>query len=361
MPEGQIWTVAGPVRPDQAGLTLMHEHIISDISLPLDQPDRWRLAGRQIPKTDTEMKTWTSKVGLRNLGEIVHSPIDSRDNLRLTNEAAAIQELKRFKRAGGHTIVDLTVDDIKRDPAALRRISKASGVNIVMGTGFYRPAFRSSNVSGATAEALAGTMITDIRSGVGPEKVRAGIIGEIGAVNDEDGPLSAETVNIVKAAGLASKATGAAISLHDIGRYRSRGKAVDILLEQGVSPGRIVLGHATTAAHDEAYLRSQLERGIYVQFDFLGWPGSYRSDATDDRHTAGLIVRLVRAGFVRQLLLSHDVCRKTQLAAYGGNGYTYISRVFVPRLMEAGVTRQEIDQILINNPRAVLTFTKAAG
>ena len=60
-----------------------------------------------------------------------------RDNLRLTDEATATAELGRFASVGGGAIADPTTDGFGRDPAALVRISRATGVHIVMGSGYY--------------------------------------------------------------------------------------------------------------------------------------------------------------------------------------------------------------------------------
>jgi len=57
--------------------------------------------------------------------------------MRLDNEELAIKEALMFGNNGGSTIVDLTNVGLARNPFALARISRATGLNIVMGSGYY--------------------------------------------------------------------------------------------------------------------------------------------------------------------------------------------------------------------------------
>jgi phosphotriesterase-related protein len=65
---------------------------------------------------------------------------------------------------------------------------------------------------------------------------------------------------------------------------------------------------------------------------------------------------LIDAGFGDKLLVAHDVCRKTSLAAYGGEGYAHILTNVVPLMQRKGFAQSEIDAILVDNPARVLAF-----
>ena len=69
-----------------------------------------------------------------------------RKNLVLDSIPDAVSELQLFKRAGGGTICDVTTVGIRCKPEALPQISRDSGVNIVMGTGYYIDSFLSEDV-----------------------------------------------------------------------------------------------------------------------------------------------------------------------------------------------------------------------
>jgi phosphotriesterase-related protein len=55
------------------------------------------------------------------------------DDIVLSDERLAVDELLMFKREGGKAIVDLTNVGIGRDPDALVRVSHITGLHIVMG------------------------------------------------------------------------------------------------------------------------------------------------------------------------------------------------------------------------------------
>src|SRR5438128_2286854 len=92
-----IITVTGPIAAEQAGYTLSHEHLLCDL---------WPLH-------------------------------NSYDNI-LDDELLAIRELAEYRQAGGTCLVDATSGGLGRNPGALRRISEASGIRVVMGCGWYR-------------------------------------------------------------------------------------------------------------------------------------------------------------------------------------------------------------------------------
>jgi phosphotriesterase-related protein len=73
-----------------------------------------------------------------------------------------------------------------------------------------------------------------------------------------------------------------------------------------------------------------------------------------------LISTLLNEGFEKQILLSQDVCHDSQLASYGGNGYTYLQKSFLPRLTAAGVNAATIKTITVENPARLLTLRKPA-
>ena len=74
-----------------------------------------------------------------------------------------------------------------------------------------------------------------------------------------------------------------------------------------------------------------------------------------DEDNARAIKRLIDAGFLENLLLSQDVFLKMMLTRYGGFGYAYIQRHFLPRLKRHGVTDHQIAALMVANPKRVFT------
>ena len=129
---------------------------------------------------------------------------------------------------------------------------------------------------------------------------------------------------------------------------------LDSAAHEGVDPPRVDIGHADSYPNLE-HLLSIVERGASIEFDFLGM-----SFTPQERHGESRIIlllcELLARGHVERVLLSQDVCHDSQLTRYEGNGYTYLTRTFLPSLREAGVSAAEIDTMTIANPRCLLTI-----
>src|SRR4051794_12371999 len=123
----------------------------------------------------------------------------------------AVAELTRFREAGGGAICDPTNIGLGRDAVALRAISKASGVHIVMGSGWYRERVYPSEVATTSTAALAERLVHELVEGVGTTDIRAGFIGEIGTGR---GAITPAEERVFRAAGRAHRATGAPIMTH---------------------------------------------------------------------------------------------------------------------------------------------------
>ena len=131
-------------------------------------------------------------------------------------------------------------------------------------------------------------------------------------------------------------------------------EAMRILLEEGLDPDRIVIGHADSYPYLDYYLEL-LERGASVEFDFLGMRFSPVDEANEPR-VLRLLLELLDRGHGEHLLLSQDVCHTMQLTAFGGNGYTYLQEKFLPRLRAAGADEATIAALTVENPRRVLSL-----
>ena len=71
-----------------------------------------------------------------------------------------------------------------------------------------------------------------------------------------------------------------------------------------------------------------------------------------------VIPKLIEAGYGDRILLSQDVCIKVHLKRYGGNGYAFIFERVLPVLRNRGVTEEQINKLMVDNPRRILTFVE---
>jgi predicted metal-dependent phosphotriesterase family hydrolase len=307
-----VQTVLGPIEPATLGFTLPHEH--TQIAL-------WHIQGR-----------W--------------------DYWQLTrDEPVILDELARFRAAGGSGLVDLTLPGIGRDPAWLRGVADSSGLHVVMGCGWYRTAYYppEARIDRRSVDDLADELVAEITDGVGESGVRPGIIGEIGT----DKPwLSPAEERVHRAAARAGRRTGLAITTHavlsDVGLAQ-----LSIFEEEGVDLARVVIGHADSYPFIEHY-RAIIERGANLEFDFIGMP--WTREQHGEHRTIELLSELLARGHADRIFLSQDVCNDSQLTRYDGNGYAYLAETFLPRLRAAGVSDDEIETMTVTNPRRLLTI-----
>lgn len=335
-------TVLGAVEPDRLGFTLMHEHLYLDLrkNHPTD-PDL----------TPDERTVWEADVDLSNL-HLARRVLPLQDNYVLDNVDSAIAEVSHFGALGGRTIVDVTSRGLGRDPEALRRASTATGLNIVMGSGWYQKVFHPDDMDSRSVETLTDEIVRDVTVGVGDTGIRSGIIGEIGVNGD---PITDNEARSVRAAARASLITGAAISFHSPPLKPEKQDVLDIVEEEGADLTRTILGHSCSMADDVPFMLELLSRGVYIQFDTLGVVRTSEEPARD-HNVAVAIPQMIDAGYGDRILLSQDVCWKSHLQAYGGSGYTYIQETFLPYLASLGVSDNLQRQIMVENPRRVLTF-----
>lgn len=307
----RIETVTGPIDPETLGPTLMHEHVLCDL---------WEWGGR-------------------------HDYNSILDDVSLLEE-----EVAAFGASGGSAIVEVTPADTGRDPAGLRRVSHASGVQIVMGCGWYRERVYPTFVHELGPNRLADLIIAEFANGVGDTGVRPGIIGEIGT---ERFHITPAEERVFRAAARAQRETGAAITTHTTHFGDLAREQVELLLEEGVRPDRIVIGHL--GERRNVQLELEIARtGVFVEIDHVGRPASAGTQPETQR--AHNVADLVRAGHGDQVLISMDICANSHLHWNGGHGYDYLIRSFVPLLLAEGLTEAAVEKILIENPRRVLAF-----
>ena len=303
-----VMTVLGPVEAGVLGITLPHEHILCDL---------WRVT--RDPR---------------------HFMIDA---------PLAVEEVGRFKTAGGGAIVDCTTRQFGRDPAALCAIARATGVHVVMGCGWYREPFYDRSIYEGSVAGIAEAIEREILDGVDGTGVRPGIIGEIGT---DLHYISPAEERVFRAVARVQRRTGLSITTHTA-RCPVGLDQLALLEEEGVDLRRVIVGHCDTYP-DPEFHAAVARRGAYVQFDNL------RGDAEwDTRNKVEWVRRLVASGHGRQVLLSQDVYMKPLLTAYGGTGYGYVLTEFVPRLLAAGLSREQVQLMLVDNPRRALTGERA--
>jgi phosphotriesterase-related protein len=338
VPAGEIVTVLGPVPAASFGPTLMHEHVLCDLT-PVE------LRGANAPEVE---------ITLANRHAVDYRPNLHLGNHRLTARAVAAAELAALRAAGGSAVVDLTTGGIAPDPAGLAEAARESGVHVVLGAGFYCDAFVDDATRARDAGWLAETVERQLVDGAWGTTARCGIIGEVGC----SWPLTPFERRSLAAAGRAARRTGAAINVHPGRHPDAPHEILDLLEREGADPARVVISHVDRTYFDYASIRALAARGCVVEFDFFGietstyWFGV--ADLPTDWMRLRYVRQLIEDGFLDRILLSQDICTRTRLARFGGHGYGHLFANVVPMMRERGFVASEIERLLVATPRRLL-------
>jgi phosphotriesterase-related protein len=340
---GKVLTVNGPIDPDDLGTTMMHEHILARFDNPSSDP----------PSETTKLNFYNRPLTIDMLGSVLNMGYRNKDNLILGDEQMAIEELRDYKMQGGNGVVDVTSIGLGRDPQGLRRVANATQIHIIMGSSWYTKDYHPKEMDERSVESLTQEIVRDVTVGVGDSWIRSGIIGAVGTVGN---PLTPNEIKVIRASGRASRLTGAAVSLHTAAGITEHEKILDLLQAEGTDLGRVIVGHSDWLVKELPFLKRLLERGVYIEFDHLGKLSRLRKGTTGHVDVSGGIVELIQTGYLDRILLSQNVNRKVDLKAYGGLGYSFVHELFIPLLRRLGVTEEQVEMMVVTNPKRVLTF-----
>jgi phosphotriesterase-related protein len=305
-----VETVLGPVATTELGPTLMHEHIVTrSPGVQENWPHLW--------------------------------------------DRAAILALAERKMADLHargirTIVDLTTVDLGRDIGLILDVARRSRVHVIVATGVWWMPQRYFSAHGV--DAVAELFVRDITRGIGESGVKAAIIK---CATDTAG-VTPVIENILRACARAQRATGVPISTHTWAPGRSGLAQQAIFAQEGVDLGRVVIGHSGDS-DDLGYLRGLMERGSTIGMDRFGLE-HFLPTAT----RVEVLARLCAEGYAGRMVLSHDANCWTDMVSEDDKlrtrphwHYNHIPDDILPALRKAGVTEDQIEQMLVRNPRAI--------
>lgn len=349
---GKVQTVLGLMDGDELGLTTPHEHLLLDLTV------RFKLAEESVTARTMAEKP----LSLDMAGWIRFHLFENRDNLRLNDEALAVREIMRFKLAGGKSVVDVTNWGIGQDPHAMARIARATGLNIIMGTGYYTMDSGCAEVLAKKSEdEIYQEIVSDIT--VGTDGICAGIIGEIGA---DSWPLHEIEIKSLRAAVRAQHATGAALTIHPGRLDESPLQIVDIVKKAGADMSRVIIEHIDRTAYSFETMVEIAKAGCFLEFDCFSMEGYYPTrygvfDIPNDAQRVNYIIKLIELGYLNQILIATDIAMKYRLMAYGGPGYAHIPENVIPWMRAKGISEEVINTITVDNPKRMLTFVTTSA
>jgi len=306
-----LHTLKGPVEVNSVGLILPHEHLFTD------------LRGPHLPD---------------------YAQAEPSDVVRVVQPY-----LEEAFVAGVTALVECSTMGVGRNVEVLQSLADITPIHIIAPTGVYRDAYIPASLRETSEHALTDLWIHELTKGIEQTTLCAGFIK---LAMSDDGPTALEIRNL-KAAVRASLETGAVIASHTIGGKVAR-KEMDVLEKAGLDLRRFIWVHAQTEP-DLSILLEAARRGAYLELDSVGAP--YQSQ----KELLALALGLIEAGFVEQLLLSHDAGwyspgSPNGLPEGGYRGYTALVEHFIPELLKHGVTEEQLHLITVNNPAKAFAF-----
>ncbi len=315
----EIQTVTGSITPEALGVTLMHEHLA--IGYPGWEADALR-------------------------------PGPSRDEMF----SRCVDRIEEMKAHGITAMLDPCPNDLGRDVELMAKVAQKTGFQIICATGLYKEAeggtayWKFRNNFGGIVETMTELFVKELTEGIGSTGVRAGII----KVATGHQTLTDYEKWVFEAAARAAVETGAPITTHtDRGRFGDDQQ--DFLVAHGVRPERIIIGHSCGTSDHEYHLKIT-GAGSYLGFDRFGLDMIH-----PDEERVQSLLRLILGGRGRQLVVSHDTVwcwrgapipsREIQAQMEKIWNPVHFHERIVPRLLEGGATKDQIQTLLVDNPR----------
>ncbi|MDP7578324.1 MAG: aryldialkylphosphatase [SAR202 cluster bacterium] len=343
---GKIQTVLGLIDPDRLGVTSTHEHLFIDLQ-PIHSP----------PQESSARHLYYEQLSQDNIGYVRHYNLYNLDNVQLTEVDTAITEAALYKRHGGDAIVDATSIGIARDPVGLTRISRATDLHIIMGSSFYVDEAHPGNMANRSEKDLSEEIIRDITEGVGPHRVKSGIIGEVGC----SWPLTENERKVLRASTYAQRVTGATMLIHPGRNELAPLEIIDIIDQSGGDLGRTIIGHLDRTVFERSTLTQIAQAGCYLEWDLFGretssYPMNPTIQMPSDAKRIEDIGWIISEGYQNKVVVAQDICTKDRLVTYGGHGYAYLPSQIAPRMRLEGYSEEYVHNILVDNPATALTF-----
>ena len=305
-----IQSVTGPIDSKQLGLTLIHEHMRV----------RSEAVFVQFPHLYDEEKEFTK----------------------------AVEQVNKVKKLGVKTICDPTVMELGRDIRFIERVSRETGVQIIAATGIYSYHYIPPHFQNRDIDYMADLFVRDIEVGIQNTSIKAGFLK---CATDAQG-VTPDVEKVIRAVARAHKKTGVPIMTHSHPGTGTGINQLDILIEEGVDPSRILIGHTGDTDNMEYILRV-IEYGCFIGMDRYGLTSEC---STENRNTT--VIELAKKGYANRMFLSQDHCCTIDWYPEEAPGLmfpkwtmSFVLEEVIPELRSNGVTDEQIQLMMVDNAR----------
>jgi phosphotriesterase-related protein len=309
-----VETVNGPVDVEELGRTLIHEHFRAT-----DEGVR-----HQFPHLYDEEEEWQN----------------------------AIADANAVREHGIRTVVEPSALFLHRDAAFSKRVADESGIQVVLATGVYTYDHLPQPLLNRDEDALADIFVHEIENGIQGTGVKPAFIK---CAADEPG-LTPNVEKVHRAAARASNRTGRPIMAHSRPASGTGLEQMRVFIDEGVEPAKVQIAH-TGDTDDLDYIRRLLETGCWIGMDRYGLDIFL---PTDRRNAT--VLALLEEGYAERMFLSQDYCSTIDWFAREVQDYlkanevpdwsmTFLFESVIPALREGGMTDDQLDQMMVENPK----------
>jgi len=312
-----VETTGGPVDVDELGLTLIHEHFRAT-----DEGGRF-----QFPHLYDEQADWD----------------------------AALADANAVRGHGVQTVVEPSALFLHRDAEFSKRVADESGLNVVLATGIYTYDHLPQFLFNRDEDGIAAIFVHEIENGIQGTGIKPAFIK---CAADEPG-VTPNVEKVHRAAARAAKQTGLPIMAHSRPASGTGPEQMKIFVEEGVDPSTVQIAHTGDTA-DLDYIERLLETGCWIGMDRYGLdlflPTAERNDT---------VLALLERGYAERMFLSQDFCSSIDWFPVEVQEYlkanevpdwsmTFLFEKVIPELKERGMTDEQLDQMMVANPKAWL-------
>nr|XP_012225467.1 PREDICTED: phosphotriesterase-related protein-like [Linepithema humile] len=348
-----ISTVMGWKPLTELGVTLVHEHLTSSfLSCKIQNVPYGNYDGDQ-------------DLCLSNIGHIKRYPYFYSKNLCLS-DADVVKymdyELSLFKFAGGSSVVETSSYGLKRSLQFVKLYSQTTGINILVGTGYYTAMTQSTSELSMTWLEMYDKMMSEFVYGIKDSNcigIYPAFIGEVGS----SWPIHDFERQSIIATGEVQEQLHCPVSFSPGCNESSPMEILRIYQEAGGNACKVIMSHADrTFTSKEKLMEFIDDTNCFVLFDSFGvenstyYNNNQFSSVLSDIERIQYISDLKQQGKLNRILMSQDIHTKNRLISYGGSGYSHILNNIIPRMLKKDFNIHEIDKILINNPRQWLSL-----
>ena len=309
-----VETVNGPIDVEQLGLTLIHEHFRA-----ADEGVRF-----QFPHLYDEQEEWDR----------------------------AIADARAVRSHGVATVVEPSALFLTRDAAFSKRVADESGLQVVLATGIYTYDHLPQPLMTRDEDGLADIFVYEIENGIQGTGIKPALIK---CAADAAG-VTPNVEKVHRAVARASNRTGKPIMAHSRPASGTGPEQMRIFIDEGVDPALVQVAH-TGDTDDLDYIERLLDTGCFIGLDRYGIDIYL---PTENRQVTTLT--LLERGYADRMFIAQDYCSTIDWFPRELQDYlkanevpdwsmTFLFEKVIPELRERGMTDEQVDQMMVENPK----------